>query len=175
METIKVESKTDVLNLTVPTSIEDYTSKWLLEHTADVNVSNNYALIAQVSITTLWELGVLAKEGKRKARGYNLFIKCGKLSDTCDEFIRNLKAGDMIITQEIGIINREVFPKYNDYHPGKISAKFTDFSSKNPTVDLRNKKKIYLVNFYLIPLCDIIASYNKDIAVPSDVEFSNNN
>ena len=170
---IKLESKLKNYSLLIPTSINEFTPEIFNTITANINLAKNYAIIAILYKSKLFEFS--AAIDKKYATEVGVVPMVAKISDE-DAKLVNTKVGYKVnLTRSsiergehinipanaISLSKVSEFIK-NDIELSKSIMTGEYFKEEGKTIleSKNNSPYCYFLEFKIIPVCDIHASYD---------------
>ena len=168
----EVNGKKGNVILNLPTSIEELTKDYLINITNEVNVGNNYSLIA---LCHREKLSAFIMAGRNKKNDMStavvpIFIKHGSI--TTDSHVNNINVGDkLIIAPSNMAMGLHVNISKNTLTMGTL-LNFIDgdgFAYQNA---LKYKEQVYFIEFKIIPNCDIVGYYKDNNSTDFDNPFA---
>ena len=147
--------------LTLPTSLDELTNKYLIKVTEDIHPADNMVLIALAYREKLANVIVAVRQNKNTINSsiVPLFVKAGKMDDT---FVSDIIPGRKLIlaSSDIAIGHHVTCPK-NTLTISNI-VKYTEgdgYAYKNA---LNDNRHVYFVEFKIVPACAIKGFYTDD-------------
>lgn len=167
MNTINASTEKGKLKVSLPTNIDEISADYLKAVTRHIRVGNEYSLVAIVYKTSTFMLLNTYKQKDAVTSVIPLFVKCG---NTEDEFINGLDIKDILtITGSDISMGIHVGNPYNELSMSKITSILQEH--ENITKERFTKGDYYyLVEFKLIPNCNIHATVTKNVAPGTFIE-----
>lgn len=157
MKRLTIKTQTGLHNFDFPETIDEVSAKYLDDVTSNVNLANDYVLVAIVYRQNLNALVTINKNMKNNTTmAVPMFIKAGTSSDT---FINNLSVGDKLVVSGSDLsMGYHVSCPANTLSGTKFAAMLQDEDVRKNNLDTLKKLfgyDVYLVEFKIIPACNI--------------------
>lgn len=148
----------------LPTSLDEIDKTYLLSITANINVADNYSLVAIVYHETLSSIILTYKQKKKNlvTGVVPIFIKAG---NTKNEFNKHISCKDKLIISSTQLsLGHHVACPSNELSLDKFIANI----DRDKEIYQRYKnsfgnEEVYFIEFKLVPNCDIVGYYNSNI------------
>lgn len=172
---VTTEGKLGAYDLNLPTNVSEITNETLLYYAKDVNVADNYVLIALLCREKLSSAIIAMKQNKSASTpAVPIFIKAGKSSN---DFINSMVIKDKLIIAPSDIaLGNHITSTYNELTFNNVMSKFEGDGMafqrisqycKNNDID----DHVYFVEFKLIPAVNIKGFYREDKELTKDTTF----
>lgn len=153
--------KTVVFNF--PTSLNEITQDYLLSVTENVNVANDYSLVAIVYHESLGSI-ILARKQSKKSMSAGVIPVFVKSGITDNSFIKSANCKDKLIisTSQLSLGHHVAAPSNTlslDYF---INILDKDFEVAKRNNNNYGKEHCFFIEFKIVPNCDIIGFYKDD-------------
>lgn len=153
-----------------PTSLNELTEDILKDIVSNIEVADNYALIALCYSERLSNMIMSARVNKKEAKikVTPIFVKAG---NTDVEFINNAKCGQRVIAMQsqisLGIHVNVPGNKLTIQYFSAVVTETNDREIYNKELQNPDQSECIFIEFKLVPVCDITGLINNDKPIPA--------
>lgn len=160
MKHFEIDVENGLMSLDLPNKVDEITNEYLTNVTQEISVSDNYSLVAIITLEKLSVIMTALKNNKSDARSIvvPLFVKPGK---TDNDFINSMTVGNKIIISGSDLsMGHHVNATTNELEMNKVVNILKKGNIKNIFAD---PDYYCFVSFKLVPNCNIHGYYGDDV------------